>query len=75
MLLDPALMAQTRDAWWDAAPPKLKRDEPDSWVDAFPDSHFAWKYRNHSYEPWMIELLYGNPKLQAVAQTVARPGT
>ena len=73
-VLDPALMAQTRDAWWDAAPPKLKRDEPDSWVDAFPDSHFAWKYRDRSYEPWMIELLYGNPKLQAVAKQLLGPG-
>ena len=72
-VLDPALMAQTRDAWWDAAPPELKRDEPDSWVDAFPDSHFTWKYRDRSYEPWMIELLYGNPKLQAVAKQEIGP--
>ena len=38
-VLDPELMAQTRDAWWDAAPPELKRDDPETWVGAFSDSH------------------------------------
>lgn len=72
-VLDPALMAQTRDAWWDAAPPELKRDDPDSWVGAFADTNFNWKYRDRSFEPWMIELLYGNPTLQAVAKQMIGP--
>ena len=72
-VLDQALMAQTRDAWWDAAPPELKRDDPESWVDAFPDSQFNWKYRDRSFEPWMIELMYGNAKLQAVAKQLLGP--
>lgn len=72
-VLDPALMAQTRDAWWDAAPPELRRDDPESWLDAFPDSHFTWKYRDRSRESWMVELLFGNPKLQAVAKQLLGP--
>ena len=28
-VLDPELMAQTRDAWWDVAPKELKRDDPE----------------------------------------------
>ena len=72
-VLEPALMEQTRDAWWDAAPPELRRDDPESWVGAFPDSRFTWKYRDRSREPWMVELLYGNPKLQAVAKQLLGP--
>ena len=65
-------MAQTRDAWWDAAPPELKRDDRRrGWARA--DSRYTWKYRDLSFDPWMIELLHGNPKLQAVA-TATRPG-
>lgn len=72
-VLDPALMAQARDAWWQAAPPELKRDDPDTWVEAFADSRYTWKYRDRSYEPWMIELLHGNPTLQAVARQLLGP--
>ncbi|MDE0197736.1 MAG: phytanoyl-CoA dioxygenase family protein, partial [Caldilineaceae bacterium] len=72
-VLDPELMAQTRDAWWDAAPKELKRDDPNSWVGAFADSRFTWKYRDRSFEPWMVELLYGNPELQAVAKQLLGP--
>ena len=72
-VLDPDLMAQTRDAWWEAAPESLKRDDPDSWVGAFPDSRFTWKYRERSKEAWMIELMYGNPKLQAAAKQLLGP--
>lgn len=72
-VLDPELMAQTRDAWWDAAPKNLIRSDPNSWVGAFPDSRFTWKYRDRSSEPWMIELLYGNPELQAVAKQLLGP--
>ncbi|MCY4115993.1 MAG: phytanoyl-CoA dioxygenase family protein [Caldilineaceae bacterium] len=72
-VLEPALMEQTRDAWWDAAPPELRRDDPESWVGAFLDSRFTWKYRDRSREPWMVELLYGNPKLQAVAKQLLGP--
>ena len=72
-VLDPELMAQTRDAWWEVAPPDLKRNDPDSWVGAFADSRYTLKYRDRSFEPWMIELLYGNPKLQAVAKQLLGP--
>ena len=72
-VLDPELMAQTRDAWWDAAPPELKRDDPETWVGAFSDSQYMFKYRDRSYDPWLIELLHGNPKLQAVARQLLGP--
>ena len=72
-VLDPELMAQTRDAWWDAAPPELKRDDPETWVDAFSDSRYTFKYRDLSFDPWLIELLHGNPKLQAVAKQLLGP--
>lgn len=72
-VLEPALMAQTRDAWWDAAPADLKRDDPESWVGAFADTRFTWKYRERSSEPWMIELLHGNATLQAVARQLLGP--
>ena len=72
-VLDPELMAQTRDAWWEAAPPELKRDDPETWVDAFSDSRYTFKYRDLSYDPWLIELLHGNPKLQAVAKQLLGP--
>ncbi len=72
-VLDPELMAQTRDAWWDVAPPELKRDDPETWVGAFADSRYTFKYRDRSFERWMIDLLYGNPELQAVAKQLLGP--
>jgi len=72
-VLNPELMAQARDSWWSAAPPALKRDEPDTWVGAFGESRWTWKYREPNDKPWLIDLLAGNPALRAAAAQLLGP--
>lgn len=72
-VLDPALMAQARDSWWAAAPPELVRDDPETWVGAFADSRWTWKYREAQDRPWLIDLLAGNATLRAAATQLLGP--
>ena len=36
-ILNPELMAQARDSLWEAAPPELDRNDPDTWIGPLPD--------------------------------------
>lgn len=83
-ILDPALMAQAREAMWTGAPAQLQRDNPDSWIGPFqeksddPDSvryEFTWKYRAPGREAWMIDLLPKNPWVWAIAEQLLGQGT
>jgi len=67
-LLNSALMAQARDCWWAAAPPELEREHPDTWVGAFAESRWTWKYREPGAEPWMLQLLAQDPAITAIAE-------
>ena len=60
-------MAKARDVFWAAAPPRLKRDDPNSWEGPFradeeddsPEnrcSGYTWKFRAVSSEDWMVRL-------------------
>ena len=66
-VMDPELMAKARDALWAAAPPRLKRDDPNSWNGPFradeeddsPEnrcSGYTWKFRAVSSAAWMVRL-------------------
>lgn len=74
-VLDPALMACAQDQLWAGAPPRLNRHQPETWVGAFAEDRFTWKYREPGHEPWMIELLATNPSIQAMAEQLLGSGT
>ncbi len=83
-ILDPALMAQAREAMWAGAPAQLKRDDPDSWIGPFQEESndqdsvrfsFTWKYRAPGKEPWMVRLLPKHPLVWGIAEQLLGPGT
>ena len=66
-VMDPELMAKARDALWAAMPPRMKRDDPSTWIGPFradeedegPVSRrggHGWKFRAVSSEDWMVRL-------------------
>ncbi len=75
-ILNPELMAQARDSLWEAAPPELDRNDPDTWIGPLPDRDeppssmggYTWKYRDRGDEDWMIRLLATDPKIWAMAE-------
>jgi hypothetical protein len=66
-VLDPALMARARDRMWEAAPPHLDRNSPDTWVGAFPEQRGVWKFREPGAEEWMVRLLLADPSVRNTA--------
>jgi hypothetical protein len=74
-LLDPTLMARAQDQVWVAAPPELDRHNPDTWVGAFAQERFTWKYREPGSEAWMVELLPANPAVWAIAEQLLGEGS
>jgi hypothetical protein len=67
-VLDPVLLARARARLWDAAPPSMRRDNPDTWTgpikateeDTGRDNYrkgFRWQYRAIGSAGWMIDLL------------------
>lgn len=72
-VLDPDLMARARDSVWEVAPPELKRDDPESWVGAFADNRWQWKYRDRGHEDWMIDLLARSPAVRGAAADLLGP--
>ena len=73
-VLDPMLMAQARDSLWEAAPPTLKRDDPKTWVGAFADERWTWKYRDRGHEEWMVKLLATDPSVWGMAEQLLGSG-
>ena len=62
-VLDPDLCARARDRLWQGAPPRLRRDDPDTWVGPFrPEEEnedgsnhrkgFRWNFREPGTEDW-----------------------
>ena len=74
-VMDPELMARARKRLWDGAPPRMKRDDPSTWMGPFrPDeeeiwgpgnlhqrSGFSWKYGEPAAEEWIVGMLATNP--------------
>jgi hypothetical protein len=74
-VLDPALMAQTRDRLWASAPPELDRHNPATWMGAFANTYFTWKFREPGAEPLLISLLATDPTIWAIAEQLLGVGT
>jgi len=67
-VLDPDLMTQARDRLWEGAPPELDRHRPKTWVGAFAESRWTWKFREPGEEAWMVQLLATDPSIWTMAE-------
>lgn len=78
-VLDPDLCARARDRLWQGAPPRLRRDDPDTWIGPFrPEEEnedgsnyrkgFRWNFREPGTEDFMIRLLATDPKVWGMAE-------
>lgn len=78
-VLDPQLCAQARDRLWEAAPPRFKRDDVDTWIGPFTAEEededgpnhrkgFRWNFRELGTEEFMIQLLATDPNVWGMAE-------
>ena len=85
-VMDPALTARARKRLWDGAPPRLKPDDPNTWIGPFSEDEciregknrlggFSWKYREPGEEDWMIEMLATNTTVWGWAEQMLGEGT
>ncbi len=79
-------MARARKRLWEGAPPRLKEDDPDTWVGPFPEEEeskdgsnarggFSWAYREPGDEDWIIEMLATNETVWGWAEQFLGNGT
>jgi hypothetical protein len=74
-VMDPELTARARKRLWDGAPPRLKRNTPDTWIGGAPGGGFSWKFREPGDEDWMIEMLATNATVWGWAEQFLGKGT
>ena len=84
-VMDPDLMAQARDYLWEGAPPRMRRDDPKTWVGPFrPDEEdenpqnqrrgFTWKYREPTHKALLRRMLATNPTIWGWAEQLLGKG-
>ena len=67
-VLDPDLMERARERKWKSAPPRMKRNDPNTWFGPFREdeenedgpnrrSGYTWKYCEPGAEEWIIGML------------------
>ena len=73
-VMDPELMARARKRLWDGAPPRMKRDDPSTWMGPFrPDEEdegpgnrrvgYMWKYCEPRAEEWIVRMSATDPTI------------
>ena len=84
-ILDPELMARARERKWAGAPPRMKKDDPTTWLGPWrPEEEnsdgsnlrngFAWLYRETSREKWMVDMVTQNPVIFGWAEQLLGKG-
>jgi len=84
-VMDPDLMAQARAFLWEGAPPRMRRDDPNTWVGPFrPDEEdedpenqrrgFTWKYREPAQKALLNDMLAADPTIWGWAEQLLGKG-
>ena len=85
-ILDPELMARAREAKWAGAPPRLKKEDPTTWLGPWlPEEEtsdaeqncrtgFTWKYRVPASEKWLVGMMATNPVIFGWAEQLLGKG-
>lgn len=85
-VMDRRLVDRACERLWDGAPPRLKRDDPDTWIGPFPEEEesrdtsnarggFSWKYRKPGTADWMLAMLATNSTIWGWAEQLLGKGT
>ena len=73
-VMDPELMARARERLWKGAPPRMKRDDPSTWMGPFradeedegPGNRrigYMWKYCEPRSEEWIVRMSAADPTI------------
>ena len=86
-ILDPELMARARERKWAGAPPRMKKDDPTTWLGPWrPEEEtggdggqnsrnaFTWKYREPASEEWLVGRIAKNPVISGWAEQLLGKG-
>ena len=89
-ILDPKLMARARERKWAGAPPRMKKDDPTTWIGPWrPEEEttdgpgdaggnyrkgFGWKYREPASEKWLVDMIAKSPVIFGWAEQLLGKG-
>ena len=84
-VMDPKPMARARERLWEGAPPRMKRDDPSTWMGPFrPDEEdegpgnqrigYLWKYCEPRSEEWIVRMSAANPTIWGWAEQLLGEG-
>jgi len=86
-ILDPKLMARARECKWAGAPPRMKKDDPTTWIGPFREDEDTggdagknsrngcmWKYREPASEGWLVGMIPQNPVIFGWAEQLLGKG-
>ena len=84
-ILDPELMARARERKWAGAPPRMKKDDPTTWIGPWrPEEEnsdgsnlrigFSWLYREPATEEFLVRMIPHNPVIFGWAEQLLGKG-
>jgi len=80
-------MARARERKWEAAPERMKRDDPSTWFGPWTPEEktsetekdcklgYTWKFRVPEKEEWIVRMLVANPVIVGWAEQLLGEGT